>query len=95
MNKKDIAGIIYDYVVTGRTQADIANDFKYPKNKLFLIDRAAQSVRKFNATKLRLSLDCIAEADKALKSFGAEPRTVLEQLTVKLVYILTKGESVD
>ena len=27
MNKKDIAGIIYDYVVTGRTQADIANDY--------------------------------------------------------------------
>lgn len=27
MNKKDIAGIIYDYVVTGRTQADIADDY--------------------------------------------------------------------
>ena len=27
MNKKDIAGLIYDYVVTGRTQADIADDY--------------------------------------------------------------------
>ena len=81
--------------VAGVSKSNIANDFKYPKNKLFLIDRAAQSVKKFNAVKLRLSLECIAEADKALKSFGVDPRTVLEQLTVKLVYILAKGESVD
>ncbi len=79
----------------GASKADIAADFKYPKNKLFLIDRAIQNLKKFDGKKLRLSLDCIAEADKSLKSFGADPRTVLEQLTVKLVYILAKGEAVD
>lgn len=85
----------YTANVKGASKADIAADFKYPKNKLFLIDRAVQSLKKINGIKLRLSLDAIAEADKSLKSFGAEPRTILEQLTVKLVYILAKGEAVD
>ncbi len=81
--------------LAGASKNDIATDFKYPKNKLFLIDRATITLKKFNGVKLRLSLDCIAEADKSLKSFGADPRTVLEQLTVKLVYILAKGEAID
>lgn len=85
----------YTANIKGALKADIAADFKYPKNKLFLIDRAAQNLKKFNSAKLRLSLAAIADADKALKSFGAEPRAVLEQLTVKLVYIIAKGEAVD
>lgn len=85
----------YTANVKGILKADIAADFKYPKNKLFLIDRAYQSLKKFNVIKLRLSLEKIAEADKSLKSFGADPRNILEQLTVKLVYILAKGETVD
>ena len=85
----------YTASLAGVPKNDIATDFKYPKNKLFLIDRATQSLKKFDGIKLRLSLQCIADADKVLKSFGAEPRTVLEQLTVKLSYILAKGESVD
>lgn len=85
----------YTANIKGATKADIATDFKYPKNKLFLIDRAMQTLRKFNRTKLRLSIEAIAEADKSLKSFGADPRIVLEQLTVKLGFILAKGESVD
>lgn len=85
----------YTANIKGVKKADIAADFKYPKNKLFLIDRAIQNLKSFNSAKLRLSLAAIAEADKALKSFGAEPRAVLEQLTVKLVYIIAKGEAVD
>ena len=85
----------YTANIKGVSKADIAADFKYPKNKFFLIDRAAQNLKSFNSAKLRLSLSALADADKALKSFGAEPRAVLEQLTVKLVYIIAKGESVD
>ncbi len=81
--------------ISGKNKNDVADDFKYPKNKLFLIDRAIQSLKKFNGDKLSLSLNCIAEADKSLKSFGTDPKSILEQLTVKLVYILTKGETVD
>ena len=56
---------------------------------------------KYGATftgirRLRLKeSDRIATVAAMLKSFGAEPRAVLEQLTVKLVYIIAKGESVD
>lgn len=85
----------YTANIKGVSKADIAADFKYPKNKLFLIDRAAQNLKNFNSAKLRLSLAAIADADKSLKSFGADPRAVLEQLTVKLVYIIAKGEAVD
>ena len=85
----------YTANIKGATKADISTDFKYPKNKLFLIDRAVQNLKKFDSLKLRLSLEYIADSDKAIKSFGSDPRTVLEQLTVKLVYILTKGEAVD
>lgn len=85
----------YTANLKGVGKSDIANDFKYPKNKLFLIDRASQNLKKFNSTKLRLSLNAIADADKLIKSFGADSKTVLEQLTVKLVYIVAKGESVD
>lgn len=85
----------YTANIKGISKADIITDFKYPKNKDFLVGRAMQNVKKFNALKLRLSLQAIAEADKSLKSFGLEPKAVLQQLTVKLVYIVTKGESVD
>ncbi len=81
--------------IKGVSKVDVAADFKYPKNKLFLIDRATQNAKKFNRTKLQLSLEAIADADKSLKSFGAEPKALLEQLTIKLVYILAKGEAVD
>lgn len=79
----------------GISKAEVAKDFSYPKNKLFLLDRASQNLRKFDAEKLRLSLNCICETDKLLKSFNADYQTVLEQLTVKLVYIIAKGEPLD
>lgn len=89
---------MYRVAVAGKTSVprqNVAEDFSYSKNKTFLLDRASQNLRKFDSKKLRLSLDCLAAADKELKSFGADARTVLEQLTVKLIYILTKGEAVD
>lgn len=85
----------YTANIKGVSKDEIATDFKYPKNKLFLIERAQQSLKTFDGNKLRLSLECLANADKSLKSFGCDARTVLEQLTIKLVYILAKGESVD
>ncbi len=75
-------------------KSEVAADFAY-KHKAFVLDRAAQNLRKFNNKKLSLSLEALTDADKALKSFGADERTLLEQLTVKLVYIIAKGESVD
>lgn len=85
----------YTANIKGVKNAEIAEDFKYPKNKLFLIERAVQNIKKFNSKKLRLCLNALAEADKLLKSFASDAHSALEQLTVKLVYIVTKGEAVD
>ena len=37
----------------------------------------------------------LRDADKSLKSTGANERVILEQLIIRLIYILAKGESVD
>ncbi len=65
------------------------------KSKAFLLDKAKTNLRKFDKNKLNLSLNALTEADKNLKSFGAEPRIILEQLIIRLIYIIAKGESVD
>ncbi|MBE6750175.1 MAG: DNA polymerase III subunit delta [Ruminococcaceae bacterium] len=73
---------------------EVAEHFGYG-NKAFLLEKAAQSLKKFNETKLNLSFDELIKADKRLKSTGADQRTVLEELIVRLVYIIAKGDSVD
>ncbi len=72
----------------------VAKEFVY-KNKAFLLDKAANNLRKFDDKKLALSFDALLKADSDLKGYGKNPRTVLEQLTVKLIYIIAKGEKVD
>lgn len=71
-----------------------AKDFGY-KNKAFLLDRAAQNLKKLDSNKIELSFNALLEADRALKSFGSDPRTELEKLTIRLIYIIVKGEAVD
>lgn len=78
----------------GMKNSEIAAEFGY-KGREFVLDRAAQSLSKFDFKRLALSFEALLAADKQLKSFGADPRTVLEQLTVRLIYIIAKGESVD
>lgn len=64
------------------------------KGKEFVLDRAAGNLRKFDGKKLSLSFDAILNADKGLKSYSGNERTVLEELIVKLCYILSRGETV-
>lgn len=73
---------------------EISKMYSY-KNRAFLLDRARTNLRKFDRKKLRLSLDALTDADNSLKSFGADARIVLEQLIIRLIYIIEKGESVD
>lgn len=73
---------------------DIASAFGY-KGKEFVLDRAAQSLKKLDFNKLKLSLDSLIEADSLLKTNGTDSRFVLEQLLIKLIYIIVKGEKVD
>ena len=65
------------------------------KGKEFLIDRAAQNLRLFDFKKLSLSFEALVDADRWLKSYGADGRIVLEQLIIRLIYIIAKGEALD
>ena len=73
-----------------KTKSDVAIDFSY-KNKAFLLDKAAVNLRKYDSRKLDLSLYELIRTDSALKSFGADPKLLLEEMTLKLIYIAKKG----
>lgn len=72
----------------------MAQDFGYGK-RAFVLTRACDYLKKMDSKRIKLSFDALLEADNALKSFGADERIILEKLTVKLVYIMLKGENVD
>lgn len=85
---------VYACRTKGKSYSEAAKLYGY-KGREFVLERAAQNLVKFDFNKLNLSFDALIKADKALKSFSADPKTVLEQLTVRLIYIISKGEAVD
>ena len=85
---------IYTASKKGLNNSDVAKNFGY-KGREFVLDRAKQNLRKMDEVKLRLSLETLTKSDKDLKTFGADSKIILEQLVVKLIYIIAKGESVD
>ncbi len=78
----------------GYTKKQIADEFGY-KGRDFVLDRAEQSLRNIDFKRLSLSFDTLIEADRLLKSKGANERIILEQLIIRLIYIIAKGEAVD
>ena len=78
----------------GGGKKDVLELYGY-KGREFLIDRAEQNLRIFDFKKLTLSFDALVDADRMLKSYGADERTVLEQLIIRLIYIVAKGETLD
>lgn len=78
----------------GKKAEEIIEAFNY-KSRAFVIPNAIKDLSKFDFKKLALSFEALCEADKSLKSFSCDKRTILEQLVVKLSYIAVKGEKVD
>ena len=85
---------VYTASKSGVKTSEIAEKFGY-RGREFVLDRARQNLRKMDEVKLRLSLKTLCDADKMLKSFSADGKIIMEQLVIKLIYILVKGESVD
>lgn len=81
-------------VDSGVQLADLAADFSYG-NKKFVLEKCKWNLNRVNAEKLKLCFDEILSADAALKSFSAQDRIVLEELIIKLIYIIAKGEKID
>lgn len=78
----------------GMQASEIAEEFGY-KGREFVVRNAITDMKRFDFGKFNLSFDALRKADKALKSFQSNPRTILEQLVVKLSYIAVKGEGLD
>ena len=76
----------------GGTTNDIADKFGY-KGREFVLNRAAGNLRRFDSKKLALSFDALLDADRELKSFGGNERIILEELIVKLCFIIAKGKT--
>lgn len=85
---------IYSAKEQGMGTKDIISKFNY-KGREFTLEKAAGNLKKFDFKRLNLSLKALAAADKSLKSFGADNRIILEQLIIRLIYIIAKGEAVD
>ncbi len=79
----------------GLSPERVAEDFAYPPNKHFLTTAARNNLRHFDENKLKLSFEEFFNADKLIKSFGTDERAVIEQLIIRLIYIIQKGEKID
>lgn len=78
----------------GLKKTDVAERFEY-KNKSFVLDKAERYLGKLNEKKLLLCLEAIKKCETSLKSFRSDERLVIEQLVIRLIYIIAKGEAVD
>lgn len=78
----------------GVRPAEAAEKFGY-RGREFVITRAADSARRLDERTLGLCLKEILNADKILKSSNVDERVVLEEMMVKLVYIMSEGKQID
>lgn len=72
----------------------VAENFKYNKRE-FVLRRCVPLLNGFNTKKFSLCFDALKAADKAIKSSGSDERCLLEELVIKLIYIIVKGEAFD
>ncbi len=80
--------------IAGMKPAEAAAQFGY-KGREFVITRAVDNARRLSETQLSLCLDELLKADVKLKSSLADGKIILEELMVKLVYIMSEGECID
>ncbi|MBO5321453.1 MAG: DNA polymerase III subunit delta [Clostridia bacterium] len=73
---------------------ETADAFGY-KTRSFAVEKAFQKLGKMDFKKTKLCLDTLVATDKALKSFSANERLLLEEMIIKLIYIISKGEALD
>lgn len=76
-------------------QNEVIKSFSEYKSKDFLVRNASRNSSKFDANKITLCLETLVETDNALKSYRSQPREILEEMIVRLIYIIAKGETID
>lgn len=75
--------------------SDIVKDFSYGENRKFLVERAIKNLNILDENQIKLSLEELVRCDKALKNFTANDRIILEEMIVRLCYIISKGDTID
>lgn len=78
----------------GLRPEQVAADFKM-KGREFVLRRAGDNLRRYDDKKLALSFDALLDADRRIKSYSSDERIVMEQLIIKLIYIMKIGETLD
>ncbi len=81
-------------VVSGVKPAEAAETFGY-KGREFVITKAIDSARKTDEKQLGMCLKELLSADSKIKSTSADERVIIEELMVKLVYIMSEGKCID
>ncbi len=78
----------------GMSIGALAEAFDY-KNRKFALEKASRQAGKFTNKSMKFCLNALTETDKRLKSFSANDRVALEELIIRLIYIISKGENLD
>lgn len=79
---------------SGLRPEQVAADFKM-KGREFVLRRAGDNLRRYDYKKLDLSFKALLDADRKIKSYSSNERIIMEQLIVKLIYIMKTGEALD
>lgn len=70
----------------GVSYSKLSEDFPSAyRGRTFILDNAANDASKYNLTQLKNALDILSDADRRLKSTNEEPKTVLEELILRLL----------
>lgn len=85
---------VYVGISSGKSISEVASDFGYGKRE-FVLSKIKGFAQKTDAQKFSLCFEEIMNADIRMKSFSSDARTVIEELAVRLIYILSKGEKID
>ncbi len=85
---------VYAAANDGVTTAEAAKQFGYG-NRAFVLEKISYTAKKITPQMYSLAFSEILRAEAALKGFSVNERTVIEELIVRLVYILSKGEKLD
>ena len=74
----------------GIPTGQLIKDFAYPKNREFLLKRAAQRASRMSLSALRECISEITETDTKLKSSSADKYTAVEKLIARLLLIAAR-----
>lgn len=74
--------------------SQVAETFGYG-NRAFVLEKAERKLRGLDHNKLSLCLETLLKTDTLIKTFGANQRAVIEEMVVKLIYIISRGEALD